>query len=558
MRYLADRLLVCLTLAFVVGIALAAADDRAWVGLAACGVICLALSALLRGSDLWSDKKSSSTHCPTRGRTHGILTSAALLFLAALAGALLYRAGGTPRSGTVDTLPGGGQTLTGVVAAAPQYRDGLWRFVFAVEGHEEGRRVVPVGGVCYVQFRTARRVERGQRWRLTGRLRRLTEARNPGGRSEAARLASLGVSSMFSVSGDQLADLLGPGDTGWLERHVCTAQARALSLLANHVGEPYPELTAQVAASVIFGVHAAPPPAEVSEDFRRAGTIHLLVVSGSMVSMVFGMVFLPGALGAGWRRRREEAQWDRPVSGRGRIHLYPGLWAAAAGMGVVVYYAILTEGGQAVWRAGSMGVLVALALALRRFPRVARQHGLNVDHYTLLAAAALVILAVQPRALFAPGFQLTFAAVWAILYLTPKLPPASVWLPKWLALSVGGTLAAQLGTFPILAWHYGNAPLAGLGANLLAVPLASVVLTAGMATCALGAIAPWAAFLPGFVTGWATRAMVWVSSAFASLPWAAPEIPRPAWWAMVTWYAGLVALGWWLGRFVQRRGGPST
>lgn len=536
MRYLADRLLACITLVFAGGIALVAREERAWAALAACAIALLLLSLVIR---------------------RPAFSSAPLLTLAALAGALLYLAQARPQSGTVDALPEGGQTLIGVVAGAPSYRSGLWRFVLEVEGREEGARVEPLGGRCYVHLVTRRRVARGERWRLTGRLRRLTEARNPGGKSEQARLASLGVSSIFTVGNDQLAESLGPGDRGWLARHVATAQTRALSLLEQHMGAPYRALTAQVAASVIFGVHASPPPAEVSESFRRAGTIHLLVVSGSMVSMVFGMVFLPGALGAGWRRWATERQGDWPTTGRGRVKLYPGLHAALAAMAVVVYYAILTEGGQAVWRAALMGLLVSLAFALRRVPAIARDHGLNVDHYTLLAAAALVILARQPRALFTPGFQLTFAAVWAIVYLTPKLQPASSWLPKWLALSIGGTLAAQLGTFPILAWHYGNAPLAGLGANLLAVPLASIVLTGGLATCALGALAPWLAFLPGLLTGWATRAMVWVSSAFASLPWAAPEIPRPAAWAMALWYAGLVGVGWWLSKLADRPSSPN-
>ena len=163
--------------------------------------------------------------------------------------------------------------------------------------------------------------------------------------------------------------------------------------------------------------------------------------------------------------------------------------------------------------------------------------------------------ASQPRALFIPGFQLTFAAVWAILYLTPRVPPIAGWLPRWLALTLGGTFAAQLGTFPILAWHYGNAPLAGLGANLLAVPLAGVVLTAGLATCLIGSIAPPLALLPGLAIGWATRSMVWVSSAFASLPWAAPEVPRPAWWAVAMWYAGLVGVGWLVRRLADLRAG---
>jgi competence protein ComEC len=357
---------------------------------------------------------------------------------------------------------------------------------------------------------------------------------------------------VLTVGAEELGESLGQGRMGLVSAHAFAAQRRAVAVLERHVSGPYRELSAAVAASVVFGVHAAPPPAEITEVFRRAGTIHLLVVSGAMVSMVLGMVLLPGALGAGWRRMRAERQFGWPVSGRGRIRLRPGLWAAVIGMLVVTYYAVLTEGGQAVARAAIMGVLVGLAFALRRVPAAAREHGLNVDHYTLLAAAALGILAIKPAALSQAGFQLSFAAVWAIIYLIPKAAPLFAWLPRWVGLTLVGTVAAQLATFPILAWHYGQAPIAGFGANLFAIPLAGIVLVAAMLTCALGVVAPWLAPAAGWVTGVAARWMVWVSSAFASLPGASLEVARPGLAAIIVWYAGMVAMGWGVARLGAR------
>ncbi|MFB3880065.1 MAG: ComEC/Rec2 family competence protein [Armatimonadota bacterium] len=495
----------------------------------------LALAAMGVGGLLWA---------VTRRRWAG----GAVALAAALAGVAVAGAGDIVPAGDVSKLPSGGQTLVGTVANAPGYRDGRWRFVLAAEGHEHGGVVEPVAGSIFVRLASSTQVRRGESWRLSGRLRPLRTASNPGGRSEADRLSSLGVSSVLTVGSDEMGERLGDGRLGLIARHAFGAQRAALTALERNVRGPYPEATAQVASSVIFGVHATPPSAEITEAFRRAGTIHLLVVSGAVVSMVFGMVFLPGALGAGWRRLMVERQSGWPADGRGRVRLYPGLLAAAIAMVVVSYYAILTEGGQAVVRAAVMGVLVALALGLRRVPAVAREHGLNVDRFTLLGAAALVVLAFLPRALFQPGFQLSFAAVAAILYLTPKAMWLVAWLPKWLGYTVAGTLAAQLATFPILVWHFGQAPIAGFGANLLAIPLASVVLVSGMATCGLAAIAPWAAPAAGWVVGVSTRWLVWVSSAFGSLPWGSVEVVRPHVLVIVAWYAGLVGIGGALGR----------
>jgi competence protein ComEC len=539
MEGMLNRPLVCATLAFAGGIALAAAFGER--GLWAVGLLVL-LS--LAG---WAWRRTA----PWAG--------VACLAFAAAAGAVICVLGEVQPRTDVSRLPEGGQTLVGTVAGAPRFSDGTWRFVLAAERHEQGDRDEPISGSVYVKLRTSRPVERGQRWRLTGRLREARGERNPGGRSEAATLAVLGATAMLTVNGPELAEQLGRGDLGLVASHAFAAQRRALGLLERYVSGPYRELTAGVAASVIFGVHASPPPSEITDDFRRAGTIHLLVVSGAMVSMVFGFVFLPGVLGARWRRLLAERQMPQPLTGRGRVRRWPGATAAIVGLLVVVYYAVLTEGGQAVARAAFMGVFVGLAFVLRRVPAVAKEHGMNIDHYTLVAAAALFILAMQPDSLFQPGFQLSFMAVWSLIYLTPKLEWLMPGVPRWLRLGVAGTTAAQFATFPILAWHYGQAPIGGFGANLLAVPLAGVVLTAGMATCALGVVAPLLAYLSGWVTGISTRAMIWASSEFAAVPWLSPQVARPSRVAIMAWYGGLVWVGWWLGRKRQGSDGrPAT
>jgi competence protein ComEC len=527
--------LACVALALCGGIALGSATG--W----AAGLVGVAAVAAL------------STWAATRQPWSG---GAAVLSGGALAGVLALAASGLRPGSDVSRLPEGGQTIIGVVAAAPRCTQGWWSFPLEVEAHEGERGWEPLTGRLYVRLRTREAVRRGQGWVLTGRLRSLWSERNPGGRSQAARLASVGVQQMLTVGSGELARPLGEWRMGGVARHAYAAQSHAVELLTKYMPGPYPELSAAVAAGVIFGVHATPPPAEVTDAFRRAGTIHLLVVSGAMISTVFGLVFLPGMVGARWRRAlaaRQGSGDGPPTQGRGRVRVRPGITAAVIAALLATYYAVLTEGGQAVARAAIMGFFIGLALVLRRIPAVAREQGLRVDHYTLLAVAALAILVVQPQALFQPGFQLSFAAVWAIIYLTPKAEPFLGWLPRWLGLGVAGTLAAQLATFPILAWHYQQAPVGGFGANLLAVPLAGVVLIAGMATCALGLVLPALAPVAGWVTGISSRWLVWVSATFASLPWASPQVPRPGWAAIIGWYAGMVALGWWLGRVGERR-----
>ncbi len=74
-------------------------------------------------------------------------------------------------------------------------------------------------------------------------------------------------------------------------------------------------------------------------------------------------------MGRWWSMRGSDGQ---PSSGRGRIRSRPSLLAAVIAAFIIVYYALLTEGGQAVWRALISGLLMSLAFALRRLPAVAR------------------------------------------------------------------------------------------------------------------------------------------------------------------------------------------
>ncbi len=271
LRSLLDRPLVCFVIAFILGLILAS------YGL----VLISAAASLAAGLAL----------ALIRRRTlMGILA----LSMAALAGGQLYLLDQGPRPNTVAVLREGAQTLVGTIASAPSYSFGEWRFLFAVESHEEGSASEPLGGICEVWLAGHKPVL-GERWRLTGRLRLPGPPRNPGGRPQGASYTSLGASGAFLVDGE-LAHRLGPGRRSWLDRRLLATQRTISEALEAHVGAPYRELTAGVANSVIFGVHASPPPDEIASDFRQAGTMHLLVVSGSMVSLVFGMVFFPGVM----------------------------------------------------------------------------------------------------------------------------------------------------------------------------------------------------------------------------------------------------------------------
>ena len=172
---------------------------------------------------------------------------------------------------------------------------------------------------------------------------------------------------------------------------------------------------------------------DLREDFRVTGLAHLVAASGSNVLLLATLVLaLAAAAGLGLTSR---------------------LWLAVA---LVAAYVPLAGAGPSIQRAGVMGV-AGLVAALAGRP--------SSRWYALLLAAALT-LAWSPRAAEDPGWQLSFAAVLAMLALVPALRRALLHrrVPRALGEALAVTVAATLGTAPLIALHF-EPPVARLAAG---------------------------------------------------------------------------------------------
>src|SRR5689334_17814865 len=185
------------------------------------------------------------------------------------------------------------------------------------------------------------------------------------------------------------------------------------------------------------------------DDFQATGLAHLVAASGQNVMLLCALVFgLSALLGVGLRAR---------------------LFLA---LGLIALYVPLAGGGPSIQRAGIMGAAgVAAALAGRPASRC----------YALLLAAA-VTLAINPRAAEDVGWQMSFGAVVAIMLLAGPLGEAlrRRRVPGALAEAVALTMAATIGTAPLIALHFGTTSVVSLPANVLAAPAVAPVMWLGM------------------------------------------------------------------------------
>ncbi|MCU0434720.1 MAG: ComEC family competence protein [Bacteroidia bacterium] len=203
--------------------------------------------------------------------------------------------------------------------------------------------------------------------------------------------------------------------------------------------------------------------------YSASGTLHVLSVSGMHVALLFTAL---SWLLAPMLRLRGGKYWLA-------LLMLAALWG----------YAMLTGASPSVLRAVTM---LSFVVAGQPFQR--HGHILN-----MLAAAALVLLIVNPQLVTDVGFQLSFVAVGGIVVLQPVFQ--QVWRPRgkvmrgiWSLVSV--TLVAQLVTFPLGLYYFGQFPLYFLLSNMAVIPLSTLIMYGGLlllVAAPLGQIGKWVA-----------------------------------------------------------------
>jgi len=221
------------------------------------------------------------------------------------------------------------------------------------------------------------------------------------------------------------------------------------------------------------------------EAFRRSGTAHMLSVSGLHVASL-AMIMM------GLARLMRTPRW------------FGFVLAALAALFMIPFV-----GPSAPIIRAAVMIVVAL---------LGRWLGRGRDQWQILALAAVVILAVNPYALFDVGFQLSFSALAGLMALCPPLQRVFGRLPAAIGSSLSVSLAAALGTAPVALFQFGRTSLVSPLANLLVVPTLPVVTCVGMASAFAGLL--WDGFSVALDT-LASVPMMWtvmISRAAATAP----------------------------------------
>ena len=281
--------------------------------------------------------------------------------------------------------------------------------------------------------------------------------------------------------------------------------------IAEHIRQALPGAEGGVATAIVTGETSGIAP-DVVAAYRNSGLAHILVIAGLHMGLLSGLVFF---------------------TVRGGLALFPPIalnypikkWAALMALAVTGGYMALAGFPLPASRAFIMAAMVLLAVLLDR----------SVLSLRLWAFAAVIILLTQPEQIVGPSFQMSFAAVAALIATYDGLGP---WLrrqhqrfPGWMGraglhlLRLGLTsLVAGMATMVYGLYHFDRIAIWQVVANLLAVPIVGI-LVMPFALLALIAMPLGLEAGPLWVMGQGISVVTDIGFWSANLPWAQIALP---------------------------------
>ena len=342
-------------------------------------------------------------------------------------------------------------------------------------------------------------------YELKGRLRLPSRPTNPGQFDGAAHSLREGIVADMDIRQVTMKQVDSMPIRTWLLQRAESCR-EWISLQLQLGIEDQPEALSLIRGMALGAIDDT--SADLERPFRDTGTLHVFAVSGLHVGL-FSTI--------GWT----VLSWLGVRRTMALAILIPGVFA----------YAFITG-----WRpsAARAAIMIAVYMTASLFDRQSRVQN-------NLGAAALLILGCDTHQLFMPGFQLSFGVLWAIALMAG---PVIAWLKPWTSLDeflppqvasrgqhasaqirtfIGGTLAvsvaAWLGSLPLMLWHFGVVTPVAVIANCFLDPLASVVLGLATASLALAAVhLTWVQVITNSLNGFFAKMMLGGAILFSEVP----------------------------------------
>jgi competence protein ComEC len=436
------------------------------------------------------------------------------LTLGALAG--LFWANALAHWRLADSLPSQSQgvdiAIVGVVANLPQKQEHGQRFEFDVEQVLSPQQHVPrhialssYGTGFKPAANTPAQFHAGERWQLTVRLKQPHGTANP---------YTFDFEYWALEHNIRATGYIRPSTPMQRLQHLVYQPPYLLQHLRENIAQRMHRVLAHAPAQAVLQALVIGEENEISQNdwqmFLNTGTNHLMSISGLHITMLAGLAL--SAVYALWRRSSKLTLW------------LPARKAAVlAGAGSAFAYTLIAGFSVPSQRTLYMLLVFGAALWSSRHIHISR----------VLAYALLIVTVLDPWAVLAPGFWLSFGAVALISYALA----GRIQNPHWLHAAVTTQWAVTLGLMPLLIAMFQQISVVSPIANALAIPVVSLIVAP---LSLLGALLPidFLLHLAASIMQLTMQALHWL----AYLPHSTWQLAAPPAWTVALALLGVVCL----------------
>jgi competence protein ComEC len=350
--------------------------------------------------------------------------------------------------------------------------------------------------------------EYGDTVRVEGKLSSPRNFASNGGRT-FDYIDYLGKDGIYYEFKKARVDVLKKSDSRNITGFLFRMKKKFIENLGRVLGEPH----AALAAGLVVGEKASLGK-DLVDDFRKAGLIHIVVLSGYNITIIAASIrkilgFLPRSTGI-----------------------------ILGGMGIILF-GILVGGGATVIRSCIMALIALCAELARRDYAVSR---------ALFIAAALMLIQNPLILFYDPSFQLSFMATLGLILLSSPLEQKLGFITEKIGIRslVASTLATQIFVSPFIFYMMGQLSIVGIFVNIIVLPFIPLTMLLVFLTGFLGFI-PTALFhFCSQICGWMSHFLLsyelFIVRSFAHIPFASLEVPAFSGWIVAGLYCIYLAL----------------
>ncbi len=281
-----------------------------------------------------------------------------------------------------------------------------------------------------------------------------------------------------------------------------------LSVHAKYLNSP----NLEILGGIVFGDDAVTPPEDIKQSFINSGLLHILAASGMNVAFIYSFFFLI-------------------------LRFFRVPFKVNIGLCIftVLTYVFMTGLGASVVRAALMLLFVLIGKLIDR----------DANSISLLSFVAFLMLLYNPMYINDVGFQLSFVVTFGLLIMTPYILKSKNRILNWIIGTISIPIVAQLWVIPIQIYYFNNISAYSIFANIMSVPILSVISFSGFVSSLLSIIQPIANFICywfDYILNPLITLIVNISDFWGKLPHASVQTTHPSLIQIIIYYLILLNL----------------